>query len=72
MGNPKQVQMSEALFDEYLQAVVDLKQARDAVERAEYQRNYVIERAYGEGLSAVQLAEMFGISRQMIHRIVKG
>lgn len=64
--------MSGTLFDEYLQVVADLKQARDAVERAEGRRNCVIEQAYDEGLSAVQLAEIFGLSRQMIHRIVKG
>lgn len=67
---PKPV-MSDELADEYVIAVSELKAAREAVERAEAQRNYVLMRGYDDGLSAVQLAEMFGISRQMVHRIVK-
>ncbi len=47
-----------------------LEQARDALEMAEIERNNFIVSAYEGGVSAVDLATMFQLSRQMVHRIV--
>ena len=63
--------------DKYLRALndslVELGKLKNTTDDYIMIRNTAIERLYSEcGYSAIQLGDIVGISRQMIHNIVKG
>lgn len=59
-------------WDEAFEARYTLEKARDAAEIAEMERNNVINRLVYQGVPVAELAQFYGISRQMIYRIAKG
>ena len=55
------------------ESLVELDKLKNTTDDYIMLRNIAIQRLYNEcGYSAIQLADIVGISRQMIHNIVKG
>jgi len=55
------------------ESLVELDKLKNTTDDYIMLRNIAIQRLYSEcGYSAIQLADIVGISRQMIHNIVKG
>ena len=69
VGKQQEEQYTQVLND----SLVELVKLKNTTDDYIMIRNTAIERLYSEcGYSAIQLGDIVGISRQMIHNIVKG